>query len=254
MSSGGTWTEPELLAAFGLYCRTPFGRLHAKNPELIAAASVMGRTPGALAMKLVNFAALDPVQEARGISGLGNVSKADVEVWEAFRRSPADVALAAQEAMARLGIADEEAATEPQIPVGPTERDAVVRVRLLQQFFRRTVLASYDSRCAICEIPVRSLLCASHIVPWSVEEGRRADPTNGVALCALHDRAFDRGLIAMEDDLRLVVSSSLKAVPQPPDLMQLALLGIDGRFARPPSRFHPAAESLAYHREHVFVS
>lgn len=51
MPAGTGWTRGEQLIALRLYMRTPFGRLHAKNPEIISLAGHLGRTPGALAMK-----------------------------------------------------------------------------------------------------------------------------------------------------------------------------------------------------------
>ena len=36
------WSRDELLAAFNLYCRTPFGRLHRGNPDIIALAGRLG--------------------------------------------------------------------------------------------------------------------------------------------------------------------------------------------------------------------
>ena len=43
--AGKLWTRDETLVAFNLYCRTPFGRLHARNQEIIELASALGRTP-----------------------------------------------------------------------------------------------------------------------------------------------------------------------------------------------------------------
>lgn len=57
---------------------------------------------------------------------------------------------------------------------------------------------------------VRSLLVASHIIPWSKSEEHCLDPRNGIALNALHDKAFDRGLITFDTELRLVCSKALK--------------------------------------------
>ena len=52
MVSRRVWTRQELLVAFALYCRLPFGRLHSRNPEIVQFAEAIGRTPSALAMKL----------------------------------------------------------------------------------------------------------------------------------------------------------------------------------------------------------
>ena len=59
-SSKGNWTSEQLKLAFAFYCHTPFGKLDRKNPQIIELAKLIGRTPSALAMKLVNFASLDP--------------------------------------------------------------------------------------------------------------------------------------------------------------------------------------------------
>ena len=56
MPAGTRWTRDEQLIALRLYMRTPFGRLHGGNPEIISLAGHLGRTPGALAMKASNFA------------------------------------------------------------------------------------------------------------------------------------------------------------------------------------------------------
>lgn len=60
------WTREQRLIAFALYCRTPFGKMHSRNPEIIKLAQLLGRTPGSLAMKLVNFASLDPAITSTG--------------------------------------------------------------------------------------------------------------------------------------------------------------------------------------------
>ena len=56
------WTRNELIIAFNLYCKIPFGQIDARNPVIIALAEVLGRTPGSLSWKLANFARLDPAQ------------------------------------------------------------------------------------------------------------------------------------------------------------------------------------------------
>lgn len=54
------WQEDELLLTLHLYCRTPFGKLHKTNPDIIQLANTIGRSPSAVALKAVNFASLDP--------------------------------------------------------------------------------------------------------------------------------------------------------------------------------------------------
>ena len=104
----------------------------------------------------------------------------------------------------------------------------------------------------MCAINLTSLLNASHIVPWSIESKRRADPTNGVALCALHDRAFDRGLVSLDNNFKIMTSASLRTKGHS-ETHRIALLEIEGKELTLPHRFHPDLEALAYHRNNIFV-
>ncbi|MEK9134199.1 MAG: HNH endonuclease [Pseudomonadota bacterium] len=242
------WSQNELLVAFRLYCRTPFGKLHQHNPEIIELARLLGRTPSAIAMKACNFASLDPVQRARNISALGNVSRADRSLWESFVKNSEAVAVEAEAAYVRLTDIEPTAAKSGlEAPEGPTEIERSVRVRRVQGFFRAAVLTSYEYRCAMSGISIPELLNASHIIPWSVNPERRADPRNGIALNALYDRAFDRGLITFDSS----ISSRLK-IAHPPTLQRQALLEVEGQSLRLPERFAPDPEAMAYHREHVY--
>ena len=68
------WTPEQVKLAFHLYCQLPFGRLHQGNPEVIALANLIERSPSAVAMKLVNFASLDPVITASGQARSGRAA------------------------------------------------------------------------------------------------------------------------------------------------------------------------------------
>jgi len=247
------WSQDELLVAFRLYCRTPFGKLHQHNPEIIELARELGRTPSAVAMKACNFASLDPAQRARSIKALGNVSRADRTLWDAFNANPEAVAADAEAAQVRL-TGREVAPLEAELELleGPTETSRSVRTRRVQAFFRVTVLVSYQNRCALSGIALPELLNASHIIPWAADTRRRADPRNGIALNALYDRAFDRGLITFDEAFRTVLSSRLRG-GHPPPLHRQALLSLEGRKLRLPNRFAPDPAAMAYHRERVFL-
>src|SRR5262249_13693179 len=79
-----TWTRQELLVAFNLYCKLPFGQLHSRNPRIVQLAGLLDRSPGAVAMKLTNFASFDPIHQQRGIKGLQNTSQGDRQIWDDF--------------------------------------------------------------------------------------------------------------------------------------------------------------------------
>jgi len=251
------WSDNELLLAFRLYCHTLFGRLHARNPDIIALAERIGRTPGAVAMKACNFASLDPVQQARGIKALGNVSRGDEALWQRFTEDPEAVASQAEASYAKLfedQVKQELAEDNVQeflLPDGPTEYERMVRMRRVQRFFREMVLVSYENKCALSGLAVPQLLVASHIIPWKDDERRRADPHNGLCLNALYDRAFDCGLIGLDDSLRVMVSPLLRS-NAPPPLHRDALLALEGRELHRPVRFAPDAQAVQWHREHVF--
>jgi len=141
---------------------------------------------------------------------------------------------------------------EPEIPHGPTEATANRRMRLVQSFFHRSVLVSYAYKCSFCGLEVQSLLNASHIVPWTVSVDLRADPRNGLCLCALHDRAFDRGLMSIDGDLTLLISKRLKK-KNPAPLHQVGFLALEGQRIHLPGRFLPNKTCLEHHRTSIFA-
>lgn len=61
-TSAGRWNRDQLKLAYYLYCQLPFGKFHHRNPEVMKLATLIGRTPSAVAMKLSNFASLDPLK------------------------------------------------------------------------------------------------------------------------------------------------------------------------------------------------
>lgn len=246
------WTRTQLLVALRLYMRSPFGKLHGKNPEIISLASLIDRTPGALAMKACNFASLDPTFRATNRKGLEGASEADRALWQEFTLDPERVAVAMEDAYAKLepGKAAEQVA-EIELPTGETETTRLVRTRRVQSFFRAAVLTSYKSCCGISGLAVPELLVASHIIPWSQNVERRADPTNGVCLNALFDRALDRGLISFDDCLRVIVSKRWANAAKSAEL-RCSIDEVAGRELRLPERFQPDGAAVAYHRGNVF--
>lgn len=261
------WTEDEIVLALDLYCRTPFGRLHRTNPEIVRLASVMGRTSSAVAMKCCNFASLDPAERARGIRGLSGASQGDAEVFERLAHDVEQLDNARTHAAIRLGIPrirgdddDTDVLQEEQLVLqhvaaagsrGDIEMRAQ-RSRGAQALFRKIVIVSYERACAVCSLRVLELLDAAHITPWSASPHERLDPTNGLALCSLHHRAYDRGLLTVDDAYRVVIAKGLRSERSPP-LHLVALTEAHGQTLRLPRRFQPDLKSFSRHREQVFV-
>lgn len=242
------WQEDELLLTLHLYCRTPFGKLHQTNPEIIKIAQIIGRTPSAVAMKACNFASLDPALAQKGLAG---ASKADRALWDAFMINSTEVADKAEELYETRVLPTEPSTPETEKPLafpkGPTETIREVKVRRVQRFFRQTVLESYNNRCAISGLAIPELLVASHIIPWAEDESRRADPTNGIALNALYDKAFDQHLISFDEDFRLVLSERIKAQAKD-EVVKKYFLKIEGSILNMPYRFNPDVASVNIHR------
>lgn len=214
--SSDRWTKDQLKLAFHLYCQLPFGKMHGRNPEIIELATLIGRTPSAVAMKLVNLASLDPAVIASGRSGLGNASALDREVWNEFHANWEGIALECERLRESLGApaTDFESNEWESSGIVPADfsgetRSIVSQQRLKQSFFRRAVLSSYRGRCCMSGLSDSRLLIASHIVPWAKDKVNRLNPSNGLCLSAIHDRAFDKGLLALSDDLRILVATAL---------------------------------------------
>lgn len=248
------WQEDELLLTLHLYCRTPFGKLHKTNPDIIQLANTIGRSPSAVALKAVNFASLDPSIHQKGMS---NTSKADRAMWDAFMQNSTDIAEKA-EALYESRITNPESVAsiyeikEPKFPTGETETIREIKARRVQNFFRRTVLQSYNNRCAISGLAIPQLLVASHIIPWSEDVSRRADPTNGIALNALYDKAFDRHLISFDEDFRLVLSPKIKAKSEE-TMIQEYFFRYEGKTLGIPDRFFPDVNALKDHRAAMLI-
>ena len=260
------WTREHFLVALNLYCKLPFGQLDRNNPIIVDVAAKMGRTANSLAMKLCNFASLDPVQRARGIKGLEGATKQDRAMWAEYHANLNALGPESEQMLHDLFTKDTEREVdllqrkkvrlEPSFqivqPSGPTETSATVRVRRGQQFFRQVVLNVYDVRCCISGINVPRLLIASHIKPWRDFPDARLDPRNGLCLSSLHDAAFDGGLITLDENFSLVLSRRLKSYfPQP--TLEQNFIPFEGRPIRLPEKLaEPAVEFLQYHRECVF--
>lgn len=246
------WTREQLLKTLALYCQLPFGKMHSRNPAVVVLASIIERTPSAVALKLVNFASLDPDLRARGVGGMGNTSATDRAIWtEFFGRW--DVLADNSVGIEPLEVVDRKRSVSPSAPIGPTEVLRETTQRRGQAFFRAAVIAAHDGKCCITGITSAAMLRASHIVPWSHDPALRLDPRNGLCLNALHDAAFDRGLITLSDRFVLQVSKRVKA-EVPASIYNEMFESRAGSPITMPERFTPSPEMLKFHRRKVFVA
>ena len=254
----GLWTKEQIKLAFHLYCQLPYGRIHGRNPEIIALAKIIERTSDAVAMKMLNIASIDPAVTSAGKAGLGNASALDRAVWDEFHADWERLALECHQIMLPYSaqvpqqeeLQPENDAFLPEDFTGET-RQVLTAQRIKQHFFRRAVLSTYRGRCCMSGLSEQRLLIASHIVPWSRDKTNRLNPSNGLCLSAIHDRAFDKGLISLTDDLRVMLSNDLVARDEP--FIKATFLPLQGHQIEVPDRFRPEPAFLARHRTEVFL-
>lgn len=261
------WTHDETLLAFNLYCKTQFGKIHDTNPEIIELAGLIGRTPASVTMKMCNLASHDPVQRARGVKGLAHGCKMEEMIWHEFNADGTDLILYAEELLAKYRHKKiEDAAVDYLVQLGEVEqkyileripagedRKRIARQRIGQYFFRKAVLSSYSYQCCITGIKVPELLVASHIKPWSVSDDtkEKTNPRNGLCLNALHDKAFDCGLITLNKDYAIVVSSKLHNKKIDDSTRNWIVQNEDKKIILP-QKFMPDLEFIQYHNDVVF--
>ena len=248
------WTRAELLVAFALYLRLPCGRFREADPDIVRFAHAIDRTPSALKMKLWNIASLDPTMSA-GRRSLDNASSSDRTMWDEMQNDWAGFVVECKQALmtAVPERPPSEGSPEEDTPdyLGQ-ERVVESTARIGQEFFRTALMSAYNEQCCITGLSTPALLVASHIVPWSVDERNRVNPRNGLLLSALHDRAFDAGLLTVNEDMTVRVSRSHG---ERDDGFFAAAIGrYDGQPIIRPEKFEPDRRFLQYHREHIFRS
>lgn len=214
-------------------------------------ANLIERTPSSVAYKLVNFASLDPSLKVRGIRGASNASKLDAEIWNEFFNNWDALSFESEKLLASLELVTVEQLNNiPEFELlkeGKT-REQLVKVRVNQSFFRRTVLASYNNTCCITGIQQPEFLVAGHIKPWSVDEENRLNPQNGIAINALHDKAFEAGLMTITPEFKIKISSILLKGKKSKSIEEY-FLRFDNQGIILPSKFLPDIEFLKYHNE-----
>ncbi|MFH1805311.1 MAG: HNH endonuclease [Pseudomonadota bacterium] len=257
------WTEAERLVALKIYFELEFGQFDQRNQRVIEVSQYLGRTPSSLAMKLGNFASLDPGMDGKGLSG---ASKADAEIMARFLADTVNVLVEAEAAYDAYA-SKSDAPTETDIPKSTsgmddhhrffhhasdkTEAIGMRKNRVNQNFFRRAVLSGYNHQCGVCGLAIPDLLVASHIIPWSVDEKLRLRPDNGISLCSLHDKSFDLGYWCLTDDYSIQMGTELADLVDD-EAGEPFFVRYHGRKLRLPFRFVPDLAHVIWHRKHIF--
>ena len=246
------WTREELVLAINLYCKLPFGKMHSRNPEIIRFAKLIDRTASSIALKLGNFASFDSTLKERGIKGASNASKLDKQIWDEFYNNWDAALLESETLLAKVKHTTIEKLNN--IDIFDLEKEGIdkkrlVKTRVNQNIFRTMVLATYNTTCCITSINNPDLLVASHIVPWSKDEKNRLNPTNGLCLNALHDKAFDKYLITISAEDYIINVSSVLKKQKLNESVNYNFNEIDGKKINLPDKFLPSKEQLKKHND-----
>lgn len=208
------WTKEELILAFNLYLKIPFGKMHSTNKDIIHLANLIDRTPGSVALRLANFASVDPVLKARGIKGMDGGKKIVQPIWDEFFNNQEELIFLSEEILAQKENTSIEQKFEDILfdtkDLKGEDIIRAVKTRVNQSVFRQMVLSNYNNKCAITGIDIPELLFASHIIPWSKNKNERLNIENGICLSALYDKAFDKGLIGINTNHEIIFSDTIK--------------------------------------------
>ena len=248
------WTREQTIVALNLYCKIPFNRVSSNHPDIIRIAKIIGRTPNSVKMKIGNFGSFDPELKKRGIVGLGNTSKLDEAVWIEFNRDWDNLAYESELLISKFTQQPIEKVAEINIDDIPMskEREAIIKQRVNQSFFRSTILSSYNLKCCITGLSIPDLLVASHIIPWSKDDKNRLNPHNGLCLNSIHDKAFDKGFITITTDYKLKISKYFNEFKKDNAVSDL-FLRYDNQSITLPDKFSPTKEFLEYHHNKIFI-
>lgn len=112
-----------------------------------------------------------------------------------------------------------------------------------QATFRRNILNIYENSCAITEIKQKEVLQAAHIQAYVNEESNHIQ--NGICLRVDIHKLFDNGLISIDSDFRVVISSMRKSTEYEK---------INGKKIKLPKNksYYPSATALENHNKLVF--
>ena len=257
MAVRNNWTREETILAMDLYTRTPYGKISESNQNVRELASLIGRSPGAVVKKMFNLAHHDPELKARNLSALAHGSKLDPIIYNEFANNIEELAFQAQNILAKLKHTSIEEMLPDleikEIPAGEY-KERETKTRIGQKFFRESVLASYSNSCCITGIKNVELLIASHIKPWKVSDvkNERTNPSNGLCLNALHDKAFDRGFITIDMNYRIIYSKHVKEIEMDTKTREWFDSYCNKQIVLP-STYLPGKEFIEYHNDSVFL-
>ncbi|MCC5944488.1 MAG: HNH endonuclease [Bernardetiaceae bacterium] len=249
------WTRDEFILVFNLYLKLPFGKMHTGTPEIIEMANLLGRTVSSITIRLTNFAACDPYHQNRGVKGMVGGIKQCQPIWDEFSDNQEDLIFLSEQILAKKQNQTIETKFDKLLfdikDLKGETKIREVKTRVNQNIFRQIILGNYSGKCAITGIDIPELLFASHIIPWSKNEKERLNPENGICLSSLYDKAFDRGLIAINEKYQVLLSDKLKKRKEA-DYYGKYFAPIENQLLIAPQKYFPKKEFIQYHLDEIF--
>lgn len=251
------WTKEQLIIALNLYWKIPYNKISGtSNTQIKEVANLLGRTPAALAYKLMNFTSLDPERQDKGNKGKDGAGSNDKIIWNEYFGNWEKLAFDSAIILSQIQnkpiekTLDIESEVEFEFAEGK-EKERLVKTRVNQNDFRLRILASYNEKCCITGIQIPTLLVASHIIPWSKNKIERLNPRNGLCLNNFHDKAFDKGLITVTPDFKVKLSDMILENKKDQNIQKF-FIAYENKTIILPDRFLPSIEFLEYHNENIF--
>jgi putative restriction endonuclease len=249
------WTRAELIIVFNLYLKLPFGKIHTRTPEVIKMAKLFARTVNSIAIRLSNFASCDPHHQNRGVKGMIGGLRQCQPIWDEFSENRGALIFESEALLAnKENITIENKFDNLLLDLTNlkgTTKLREVKTRVNQNVFRQIVVSNYSGKCAITGIDLPELLFASHIIPWSKNENERLNPENGICLSALYDKAFDNGLIAIDEKYQILISDKLRKKNKSVYYVKY-FAQLEKQTLIPQQRYYPKKEFIQYHLSEIF--
>lgn len=244
------WTKEQTIVALNLYCKIPFNRVSSTHLDILKYSNLIGRSPNSLKMKIGNFGSFDTELKKRGIVGLANTSKLDEEIWNEYSNDWERLAYESELLISKFEGKEIELKEFDFEDKEGEDKIRNVKTRVNQNFFRQTVLSSYNFSCGITGLKIPEMLIASHIFPWKDKKETRVNPKNGISLNVFHDKAFDKGFITITTDFKIKVS---RYIYENYDIETVKWFReYDNCKMILPERFVPELDFLKFHNENIF--
>ena len=225
-SKSDRWTELEMKICLYLYLK--YSCNINKNSDLfkmivdkLNSVTNKNRTLDSIYMRLQNYKFVDPNENG----GLSGGAKQCQPFWNAYSDKFEELEKVFYDELINIvssndleefdsclnDIISDESSSD--IIDNDAYIESIINVRnpLFQRHFKNGLLIEFDCKCALCDINIRELLVASHILPYSkcVEKKSMISPHNGLLLCSLHDSLFDKRLITFENTGRIIISKKV---------------------------------------------